>query len=143
MYEGVGMSENIWRRGDRISSGVRGSVMETSGGVMSGSSGSSPKMASKSVRNMAKTGAGMLRVGEKTMPTLRTLILLMSELFTMLIRKAESARMRPQLAFGSLCTKRLYAAIFFAFSSRSKTDKVSQIIQPGQIEQLTQDFKEF
>ena len=99
--------------------------METSGGVTTASSGSSPKMASKSVRNMAKTGAGMLRVGEKTMPTLRTLILLMSELLMMLIRKAERARMRAQFGFGSLCTRRLYAASFFHFSSRSKNYEIS------------------
>ena len=65
-------------------------------------SGSVPKMASKSVRKAEKTGAGMLRVGEKTMPTLRTDILLMLLLFTMPIRKAERARMRVQFGRGSL-----------------------------------------
>lgn len=98
------MSENIWRRGERISSGVSGSVTETSGGGVGFASGSSPKMASKSVKNMEKTGAGMLSVGEKTIPTLRTLILLTSELLTMPIRKAESARIKNQFALGSLCT---------------------------------------
>ena len=102
------MSENIWRRGERMSSGVRGSVTETSGGAFAlESSGSSPKTASNSVRNMAKTGAGMLRVGEKTMPTLRTLILLTSELLMIPIKKAERARRRAQLGLGSLCTREL------------------------------------
>ena len=119
------MSLNIWRRGERMSSGVRGSVMETSGGVAEVSSGSSPKMASNSVRKVANTGAGMLRVGENTIPTLRTDILLMSELLMMPIRKAERARRRAQLALGSLCTRRLYAAIFFCLSSSSKRKDVS------------------
>ena len=62
--------------------------------------GAVPKMESKSVRKAAKIGAGMLRVGEKTMPTLRTLILLTSELLMTPMRKAERARMSVQFGRG-------------------------------------------
>ena len=101
------MSENICRRGERISSGVRGSVTDTSGGVAVSSSGSSVNIASNSVKNIANTGAGMFRVGEKTIPTLRTLILLTSELLIMPIKKADRARSSAQFGFGSLCTREL------------------------------------
>lgn len=101
------MSENICRLGERMSSGVRGSLDVTSRDGMAVPSGVSLKMESNSVRNMEKTGAGMLRVGEKTMQTLRILILLTSELLTILMRKAERARRRVKLGFGSLCTSAL------------------------------------
>jgi len=69
LYDGEGISENIWCLGERISSGVRGSVTEICTVDVAPPSNSAPKISSKSVRNMEKTGAGMLRVGEKTMPT--------------------------------------------------------------------------
>lgn len=136
LYEGVGISENIWCRGERTSSGVRGSVIEIWTADVAPPSNSDPKMSSNSVRNIEKTGAGMLRVGEKTMPTetdqqspvhasntqclpLRTVILLTSELLTMLKRKAERALSKDQFACGSLRTSPLYAEIFLSFSSRS------------------------
>ena len=89
-------------------------------------SGSAPKMASKSVRNAEITGAGMLRVGEKTIPTLRTLILLTIELFTMLIKNADNARTKLQFANGNLWTSTLYALIFAGLSSSSAQELVSQ-----------------
>lgn len=113
------MSENIWRGGERISSGVRGSVTDISNAGVEASSNSLLKMASKSVRKVEKTGAWMLRVGEKTMQTFRTLILLTLELLTMLMRNSESARIRVQFASGSFRTRILKAAIFLDFSSRS------------------------
>lgn len=61
----------------------------------------------------------MFSVGEKTMPTFRMLILLISELLMMLMRKAERARRRVKLALGSLFTRRLYAAILLDFSGIS------------------------
>ena len=93
-----------------MSSGVsgdwaRGSATVGRTAVLDG--GAVSKMALKSVRKVAKTGAGMLRVGEKTMPTLRTPILLTCALFTMPIRKAESARTRVQLARGRRWTRTL------------------------------------
>ena len=114
------MSENICRLGDRISSGVRGSLAVTSRDGIVVASGFSWKTASNSARNMESTGVGMLRVGEKTMPTLRTVILLISELLMMLMRKAERARRSVKLGLGSLWTRTLYAAIFFDFSVRSE-----------------------
>lgn len=98
LYDGVGISENIWRRGERISSGVRGSVTDISKAGGEASSYSTAKMELKSVRNVENTGAGMLRVGEKTMQTLRTLILLTLELLTMPMRNSERARIRVQFA---------------------------------------------
>lgn len=101
------MSENICRLGDRMSSGVRGSLAITSReGTVAGSR-FSLKTASNSVRNMESTGVGMLRVGEKTMPTLRIVILLISELLIMLMRKAERARRSVKLGLGSLWTRTL------------------------------------
>ena len=90
-----------------MSSGVKGSPPVNSTGGMPVSSGGSPKIASNSLRNIESTGVGMLSVGEKTMPTLRILILLISELFIMLMRKEESARMSVKFAFGSLFTRTL------------------------------------
>ena len=113
------MSENNWRRGERISSGVRGSVTETSIGVAGLWLGSEPKMASKSVRKVENTGAGMFNVGAKTIPTLRTLILLTLELLTIPIRNSERARIKVQLGRGSLCTSMLNAMIFFSLLSSS------------------------
>lgn len=101
------MSENICRRGERMSSGVKGSLPINSSGGMPVSSGGSPKIASNSLRNIESTGVGMLSVGEKTMPTLRILILLISELLIMLMRKEERARMSAKFAFGSLFTRTL------------------------------------
>ena len=101
------MSENICRRGERISSGVKGSLPFNSTDGMPVSSGGSPKIASNSLRNIDSTGVGMLSVGEKTMPTLRILILLISELSMMLMRKEERARMSVKFAFGSLFTRTL------------------------------------
>lgn len=107
MYDGVGISENICLLGERMSSGVRGSFDVTSSDGMAGSLDLSPKIASNSVRNMEKTGAGMLSVGEKTIPTLRMVILLTSALLMMLMRNEERARKRVKLAFGSLYTRAL------------------------------------
>ena len=90
-----------------MSSGVKGSLPIDSTGGMLVSSGGSPKIASNSLRNIESTGVGMLSVGEKTMPTLRILILLVSELFIMLMRKEERARMSVKFAFGSLFTRTL------------------------------------
>ena len=101
------MSENICRRGERMSSGVSGSFDVTSRDGMEAFSGASTKMASKSVRNIEKTGAGILSVGEKTMPTLRMLILLTSELLMTVIKKLDSARRSVKLGLGSLFTKML------------------------------------
>lgn len=75
------------------------------------SSGSPPKIVLNSLRNIDKTGAGIFNVGEKTIPTIpesalafflrdtkqnilpfRTVILFRSELSTIVMRKAESAR---------------------------------------------------
>lgn len=64
-------------------------------------------MASKSVRKAANMGAGIWRVGEKTMPTLRTDILLTLELLTTEMRKAERARRRVQFALGRRWTRML------------------------------------
>ena len=96
------MSENIWRLGDRISSGVKGSLAVTSNDGTVVASRFSWKTASNSVRNMESTGVGMLSVGEKTMPTLRTVILLISELLMILMRKAERARRSVKFGLGSL-----------------------------------------
>ena len=101
------MSENICRLGDRMSSGVKGSLAVTSRDGIVVASTVSLKTASNSVRNMESTGVGMLRVGEKTMPTLRMVILLISELLIMLIRKAERARRSVKLGLGSLWTRAL------------------------------------
>ncbi len=90
-----------------MSSGVKGSLPTNSTGGMPVSSGGSPKIASNSLRNIESTGVGMLSVGEKTMPTLRILILLISELFIMLMRKEERARISVTFAFGSLFTRTL------------------------------------
>lgn len=107
MCDGVGMSENIWRLGDRMSSGVRGSFVVTSRDGIEESSDVSPKTASNSVKNIAKTGAGILSVGEKTMPTLRMLILLTSELSIIVMRNADRARRSVKLGIGSLCMRAL------------------------------------
>lgn len=101
------MSENICRLGDRISSRVRGSLAVTSRDGIVEASNFSRKTASNSVRNMESTGVGTLRVGEKTMPTLRIVILLISELLIMLMRKAERARRSVKLGLGSLWTRTL------------------------------------
>lgn len=101
------MSENICRLGDRMSSGVKGSLAVTSRDGIVVASTVSLKTASNSVRNMESTGVGMLRVGEKTMPTLRMVILLISELLIMLMRKAERARRSVKLGLGSLWTRAL------------------------------------
>ena len=90
-----------------MSSGVKGSLPINSAGGMPVSSGGSPKIASNSLRNIESTGVGMLSVGEKTMPTFRIVILLISELSIMLIRKEERARMSVKFAFGSLFTRTL------------------------------------
>ena len=90
-----------------MSSGVKGSLPINSTGGMPASSRGSPKIASNSLRNIESTGVGMLSVGENTMPTLRILILLISELFIMLMRKEERARMSVKFAFGSLFTRTL------------------------------------
>lgn len=90
-----------------MSSGVRDSLTVTSVDAAGACSGPSPKIALNSVKNIENTGAGIFRVGEKTIPTLRTLILLISELLTMPMRNAESARIKVQLAFGSRCTSML------------------------------------
>lgn len=118
---GVGISENIWRLGDRISSGVK----EWSGAsstVFTLSSGVPSKISSKSVRNIEKTGAGIFRVGAKTIPTFLTVILLTSELLTMTIKNWTNARSKARFGFGSLWTKELKAAIFFCFSLKSAVD---------------------
>ncbi len=52
-----------------MSSGVRDSVTEIWTAVVGLPSYSDPKISSKSVKNMEKTGAGILRVGENTIPT--------------------------------------------------------------------------
>lgn len=101
------MSENICRLGDRISSGVKGSLAVTSRDGIFVASRFSRKTASNSVRNMESTGVGMFRVGEKTMPTLRIVILFISELLMMLMRKAERARRSVKLGLGSLWTRTL------------------------------------
>ena len=101
------MSENICRLGDRISSGVRGSLAVTSKDGTVVASRLSRKTASNSARNMESTGVGMLRVGEKTMPTLRIVILLISELLMILMRKAERARRSVKFGLGSLWTRTL------------------------------------
>lgn len=101
------MSENICRLGDRMSSGVRGSLAVISRDGIVLASRFSLKTASNSVRNMESTGVGMLRVGEKTIPTLRMVILLISELLIMLMRKAERARRSVKLGFGSLWMRTL------------------------------------
>ena len=101
------MSENICRRGERMSSGVRDSLAVTSrDGIVVGSR-FSRKTASNSVRNIERTGVGILRVGEKTMPTLRMVILLTSALLIMLMRKAERARRSVKFGLGSLWTRKL------------------------------------
>lgn len=101
------MSENICRLGERISSGVRGSLAVTSRVGMLVSSGGSWKIASNSLRNIDSTGVGIFSVGEKTIPTLRMPILLISELLMMLMRNAERARMSVKLGLGSLFTSTL------------------------------------
>ena len=116
------MFENICRLGDRISSGFRGSLAVTSKDGTLVASWFSRKTASNSVRNMESTGVGMLRVGENTMPTLRMVILLISELLIMLMRKAERARRSVKLGLGSLWTSALQAAIFFGFPVRSERE---------------------
>ena len=116
------MSENICRLGDRISSGVRGSLAVNSRDGIFVASELSRKTASNSDRNMESTGVGMLRVGEKTMPTLRIVILLISELLIMLMRKADRARRSVKLGLGSLWTRVLKATIFFGFSVRSECE---------------------
>lgn len=82
-------------------------------------SGASPKMLSKSVRNNEKTGAGIFKVGAKTMPTFLTVILLTSELLTITIKNCESARNKAKFGFGSLCTRAFKAVILFCRSSSS------------------------
>lgn len=65
-------------------------------------SGILSNMLSKSVRNMEKTGAGMLSVGAKTMPTFLIVILFTSELLTMIIKNCTSARSKARFGRGSL-----------------------------------------
>ena len=101
------MSENFCRLGDRMSSSARGSLAVTSKDGIVVVSRFSRKTASNSVRNMESTGVGILRVGEKTMPTLRMVILLISELLMMFMRKAERARRSVKLGLGSLWTRKL------------------------------------
>ncbi len=70
LYAGVGRSWKSCRRGDRMSSGlISGAAATTSTAGIMLSSGRTPKTVLKSLRNIDNTGAGMLRVGEKTMPT--------------------------------------------------------------------------
>lgn len=88
------------------------------GGPIS-SSNLSPKIRWKSVRNEEKTGTGMLRVAEKTMQTLRTLILFIFELFVMPIRNSDKARTRVQFGSGSFRTSIFNAAIFLDLSVSS------------------------
>lgn len=114
------MSENICRLGDRMSSEVRDSLAVISKDGIVVASSFSRKTASNSVRNMESTGVGILRVGENTMPTLRMVILLTSELLMIFMRKAERARRSVKLGLGSLWTRTLYAAIFLGFSVRSE-----------------------
>lgn len=83
--------------------------------------GVSPNIRSKSDKNRENTGAGMLRVGAKTMPTFRTVILLTSELLTTLIRNSERALRSAIFGFGKRWTKVWNAAIFFCLSSRSRS----------------------
>lgn len=54
----------------------------------------------------------MLRVGEKTMPTFRTVILFTSELFIILIKNAIRYFSNVALALGSRSESSLRAAIF-------------------------------
>ena len=93
------MFENMWWRGDRTSSGDK--LLSTAGSIVGPGPDDSPKMLSKSVRNMENTGAGMFRVGAKTMPTLRTVILLISELLTISIKNSDSARSNARFGLGS------------------------------------------
>ena len=85
-----------------MSSGVSGSGARTSIVTGAFSSGAVPKILSKSVRKAEKTGAGMLSVGENTIPTLRTFILLTSEFLTTSIRNLQSALSKVQFGSGSL-----------------------------------------
>lgn len=54
----------------------------------------------------------MLSVGEKTMPTFRTVILFISELFMILIKNAIRYFSRVALALGKRCESSLRTAIF-------------------------------
>lgn len=123
LYEGVGISENIWWRGERTSSGDKlwSTLSSTAAGRRPDES---PKMLSKSVRNMENTGAGMLRVGAKTMPTFLTVILFTSELFTIPIKKSDRARSRARFGLGNRCTRELKAATFFCRSSSSVSSEL-------------------
>ena len=99
----MGRSENICRRGERVASSARKDVPLRGSWVGEpASSRAAPKMSGKSVRKKAMRGAGMLSVGANTMPTLRTVILLMPALFTISMRKEESCCKSSKLAPGSL-----------------------------------------
>ena len=76
-------------------------------------------MSMKSVKKKAISGAGMFRVGAKTMPTLRTVILFVWELSTTSIKKADRWRNSSKFAMGSLCTRTLKLWIFLLRSSIS------------------------
>lgn len=83
------------------------------------------KIRSNSVRNIEKTGAGMFNVGAKTMPTFLTVILLTSELFTMIIKNWTNARSKAKFGLGSLWTSELNAAILSCLSLSSGTKTIS------------------
>ena len=101
-----------------MSSGVKGDGTE--GSMIDGSDGGSAlNIASKSLRNAAKTPGGMLSVGEKTMPTFLPLILLIVEFWIILIKNAERVLMRIQLGSGSLWTSILKPATLLLLSSFS------------------------
>jgi len=83
------------------------------------SSRAAPKMSAKSVKKNDISGAGMLSVGAKTMPTFLTVILLSPALSTISIRKDERCRRSSKLAWGNLCTSTLKVWIFLLRSSMS------------------------
>lgn len=120
LYEGVGMFENIWLRGDRTSSADK--LLSTVSSTVAGPGPEpalSPKILSKSVRNIEKTGAGMFKVGANTIPTFRTVILFTSELLTISMRNSDRARSNDKFGFGNWRIKALKARTFFCRSSSS------------------------
>ena len=108
LYPGVGTSENICRRGDRIatSSDTYESFRISWIGELASSS-AIPKMSVKSVKKNEISGAGILSVGANTMPTFRTVILFTSELSTISMRNDDRWRSSSKLFLGSLCTRTL------------------------------------
>lgn len=114
------MFENIWLRGERTSSADK--LLSTVSSTVAGpgpESELSPKILSKSVRNMEKTGAGIFRVGANTMPTFRTVILFTSELLTISMRNSDKARSNDRFDLGSWWIRELKARTFFCRSSSS------------------------